>query len=617
MNKRELLTQLGFTLDKSGLREATREVESTMGKISGQIKGALVGAGIFAMGKAILDATGEMESMSAQFETMMGSADKSAAFMDKIQKKAAETSFETKDIARSLQTMMQFGMSDAKAFATMEKLGDVAGASKEKLGQLSLVMGQVSSLGRLQGGDLLQLINAGWNPLNEIAKQTNKSMTELRKDMEKGKISFEMVEKALDGVTSKGGMFYQNQLKQSKTWIGVVSTAVDNFMLNITKATMALMPAFKAIVGAISGIPMEWLGKVTREVADALKALNKALTDAGFYAAFKALGDRWSFFLKQLLNVQEAVPALKDLFAEFADVVTNLAWGLALAATLSMQFVLILKEWAPVLHEIFNLLVPIGILLVSIYSAEKLAMIWATVAAVARQVVAYIALNGTLLIANFRMAAQGGLLSVLQLGWSLLTGGIFKGVGAMRAFGVASMTTLGAVGAALAALYWAYTRIMDALEERSQRIQQEQYDTARGQIEDEMKVRRDKLRAAKARGNAAEIEQAQKHYDALAKTYRKEWVDKKDRPGDAGPAGTDFSSDIKVMDQNLSVAMQKEVQAGAKNTNITNKLDFSVNVPPGSEAGTGLTPNQVGKVATNAAHSVLSMTMMEMVNGSL
>ena len=82
-------------------------------------------------------------------------------------------------------------------------------------------------LGRLAGGDLLQLINVGFNPLNVIAEKTGESMSELRDRMSKGKVGFSEVRDAFQTATSAGGQFYQMNEKQSRTLLGLYSTMQD------------------------------------------------------------------------------------------------------------------------------------------------------------------------------------------------------------------------------------------------------------------------------------------------------------------------------------------------------------------------------------------------------
>lgn len=62
------------------------------------------------------------------------------------------------------------------------------------------------------------MINAGFNPLEVIAKKTGKTLGELKKEMEKGAISAKMVEEAMKDATSEGGRFFNGMELASKTF---------------------------------------------------------------------------------------------------------------------------------------------------------------------------------------------------------------------------------------------------------------------------------------------------------------------------------------------------------------------------------------------------------------
>src|SRR4030065_920453 len=181
-----------------------------------------------------------LEDQLTSFETMLGSAAKAKTFMSDITKMAANTPFETSNLTEASKTLLGFGVNSQKVIPLMSRLGDFSLGNEQKFKSLSLVMGQVSAGTKLEGGDLLRFINAGWNPLQEMVKMTGKSYKELRKEMEKGNISFDEVSKALEHATNKGGMFYQGMIKGSQTLSGRISTLKDNFIILLGNATKPL-----------------------------------------------------------------------------------------------------------------------------------------------------------------------------------------------------------------------------------------------------------------------------------------------------------------------------------------------------------------------------------------
>lgn len=307
---RELITKLGFKLDKTGLDAAEKSVKGFKDKFGGQIKdlkgaigsamsgdiqgllsmgakalpiaaAALAAAGLFKVGQAAIAAASEVEDLQTQFEVMLGSAGDAAIFVDKIRSMAAATPFGTSDLARGAVTLKQFGVATEDVLPTLKMLGDVSGGNAQRLQSLSLVFGQIQSTGRLMGQDLLQLINVGFNPLQVISKQTGRSMADLKKDMEAGAISAEMVTAAFKSATSQGGMFFKGMEKASKTFSGLMSTMKDDW--NAWLATI--------------GKPMlEPLKNIVREVSKLLQS-----------PAMRMLGDAISVVLTGLLYVGQAI----------------------------------------------------------------------------------------------------------------------------------------------------------------------------------------------------------------------------------------------------------------------------------------------------------------------
>ena len=151
----------------------------------------------------------------------------------------------------------------------MKAIGDVAAGDKEKFKSLTLAFGQVSSAGKLTGQDLLQMINAGFNPLQVISEKTGKSMSELKDEMAKGNISARDVAEAFAIATGEGGKFNNMMDKQSQTLEGLKSTLGDEFQLVLKKIGDALLSKakwftqlaisiVKGISGMIDGITRLW-----------------------------------------------------------------------------------------------------------------------------------------------------------------------------------------------------------------------------------------------------------------------------------------------------------------------------------------------------------------------
>lgn len=112
------------------------------------------------------------------------------------------------------------------------------------------------------------MVNAGFNPLQIISEKTGKSISELKKDMEKGAISAEMVQQAFLDATSAGGRFYKMSEKQAETLNGQLSMMADawdralnemgesseGFMMKGVQGVTAMIENYEKIGKALIGL---------------------------------------------------------------------------------------------------------------------------------------------------------------------------------------------------------------------------------------------------------------------------------------------------------------------------------------------------------------------------
>lgn len=220
----------------------------------------------------------QMEQYQTSFETMLGSADKASKHVADLKKMAAKTPFEMEDLAQASQTLMSFGDEVKDIQPHLKMLGDISLGNKEKFSSLSLVFGQVKSQGKLMGQDLLQMINAGFNPLKVISEQTGESMASLKDKMAKGQISFEDVAGAMEYATSKGGMFYNGMEKQSKTFSGMMSTLKDNVKSFVGELTAPIFEHIKDDVMPKLMNGVEWMSHHLPLVRAILAGLASAIS---------------------------------------------------------------------------------------------------------------------------------------------------------------------------------------------------------------------------------------------------------------------------------------------------------------------------------------------------
>lgn len=212
-------------------KDDAKEVVETNEGIAISWKKALAvigGAGVLkALGSEIIRVRGEFQAADTAIQTLLGSKEKADALMKQVREYAKISPLEFSDVTAATQMMLGFNIEAEKVPRFISAIGDVSMGEAQKFNSLTLAFSQMSATGKLMGQDLNQMINAGFNPLQQIALTTGKSIATLKEEMSKGAISAEMVQKAFIDATSAGGKFYQMSENASKTINGQLSMMQD------------------------------------------------------------------------------------------------------------------------------------------------------------------------------------------------------------------------------------------------------------------------------------------------------------------------------------------------------------------------------------------------------
>lgn len=230
----------------------------------------------------------DFEQQQANMRTLLnGDAEATDNLIGKIREYGKATVYDRSGLIEAQKTMMAFGLDAEYAFGKLKNIGDIALGDKQKMQSLALAFSQMSSTGKLMGQDLLQMINAGFNPLEVISQKTGKSIAELKEEMGKGAISAEQVAQAFEWATEEGGRFYQGAETAAQTTAGKIAKVkdqIDDLKISLFEwshgATAWIAEMGNLVVPIAQAIPMfEVLYKVS-------------------VTTFKWCGAHWSSFVK-------------------------------------------------------------------------------------------------------------------------------------------------------------------------------------------------------------------------------------------------------------------------------------------------------------------------------
>lgn len=267
-----------LTTDASGMRRGFADARAQVMGASSELSAmnvvgtSLVGtmAALVAWGVKLNE---ETKTAAINFRVMLGSAEAAQSLLGEIKQFAIESPFGQSDLQGNAQTLLAFGMEAQDVIGTLRTLGDISLGNADKMGRLTLAFAQMQSAGKLTGQDLLQMVNAGFNPLQEISKLTGIEMSVLRKEMEQGAISAQMVAAAFKSATEEGGRFHGAMKEQQDTIKGQFNMLKENVGEKLKPLTERLWFEMKEGLRGFNIL----LGGTPPKIAD----IGKAATSAG------------------------------------------------------------------------------------------------------------------------------------------------------------------------------------------------------------------------------------------------------------------------------------------------------------------------------------------------
>lgn len=280
---------------------------------------AAVGTALGAVATAGIKYNAEIEQYQTAFETMTGSAEEAAQVVEQLRDIGASTPFELPDLAETTQLLMNYGFEAQEAIDSMQMLGDISQGSSDKMQRVATAYGQMSSAGKVSLEDINQMIEAGFNPLQEISESTGESMSSLYDRISKGTISVDEITASMERATSEGGKYFQSMQKQSQTFSGQLSTLKDNA---------------NEFMGAITqGVFQSLSTGLLPQAISAVQQLQTAFETGGATAAISLAGSIIGNFITQMTaKIPEVIPVVVQLLSTFTQAITDNAGTLVNAA---------------------------------------------------------------------------------------------------------------------------------------------------------------------------------------------------------------------------------------------------------------------------------------------
>lgn len=316
---------IAVTVDESGARAALR---GFVGFAGNAFKTAVVAAGglTAAAAKIGISFNSMQEQASIAFTTLLGDGQKAQQFLLDLQQFSAKTPFELPGLINNARMLLGVGLAADKVIPTLTSLGNAAGAlgiDQERFNNILLATTQAMGKGKLQGEELMQMVENGIPVWQLLSKATGKSVEELQKLSSEGKLLAADTLPLLFAQMDKdyGGAM----VAQSKTLQGSWSSLKDNAQILAGAAFKPLFNEAKGLVGVLGELAAS--DKATAWAQDFADGLQRGIDAAKIFG----------LNLKERLG-DDAKRTLETLRGKFYELWPSIESGAKNAGTILTAF---------------------------------------------------------------------------------------------------------------------------------------------------------------------------------------------------------------------------------------------------------------------------------------
>lgn len=220
------------TKEQVDLAASSETTSGVLSRMFGGLKGLALGAGTFlGLSKlkegltSVLETGDKFEIFEQRLTTAFKSVEKGQEAFAFIKQFAKDTPLELDQVTEAFLQLKNFGLDPTNG--TLKALVDqnaALGGSYEKLNGIVIALGQAWAKQKLQGQEILQLVNQGVPVYDLLSKATGKSAAAIQQLAEQGKLGRDVIQQLIAEI---GKQNIGAAAKQMETLTGLVSNLKD------------------------------------------------------------------------------------------------------------------------------------------------------------------------------------------------------------------------------------------------------------------------------------------------------------------------------------------------------------------------------------------------------
>lgn len=265
---------------------------------------------------------GDLEAARMGFITLLGSAEKADAILDRIKKDAASTPFELPGLVKANQLLTSVTKDGDRAQDMLLNVGKALaamGGGQAELDRIIVNLQQIGAVGRASMLDIKQFAFAGIPIFELLKEELGATGEELESMISGGEITFELLEELFKTAGAEGGRFAEAFSNQAGTFNQLVSNMKDNLVIFLNDMLRGT-GIFDGMKNAISGVN-DFLSKNSDKIQEYISGGLAWIKDNGDLVAGIILGGLAPAFGALALSIAGGLASLAPFMAAGAILV--------------------------------------------------------------------------------------------------------------------------------------------------------------------------------------------------------------------------------------------------------------------------------------------------------
>jgi len=240
----------------SGFSQAQKSIGQFQG-VFGSFQSTMMAAGAGVGGIGFLGwglkLAGEAQTTEVAFRVMTGSAKSAFELIAQLKQTALDSPLlNYTDTLEAGRRLLAVGFAAGEVNDSIRMLADISAGTKQPIGELAIVLGDVRAKTKLTGEETRQFTSRGIPLIQALADMYGKTSQEVLAMREAGLISFGDVYKALESMTKEGGRFYSLQAEMAGTLPGKMAKLTDSAQMLATAIGNVLVPVATDLVNIVT-----------------------------------------------------------------------------------------------------------------------------------------------------------------------------------------------------------------------------------------------------------------------------------------------------------------------------------------------------------------------------